>query len=377
VELVKLTREELYERVWAEPMKNLAPHYGLSDVGLAKTCKRLRVPVPGRGYWAKKAAGHPVKMKPLPPLPMNPSLSDREVTLGYHAEPTHVSERPNALRKQKQFEFAPENLVVVPDTLRSPHPLIRRTEQILKQSGKSTFKQFLYNYQESYLDVEVTRDLLPRALRIMDALLKAFEERGWKVSLSSKRKEQDRNTYVNVLGQDIPFGIREKLKKVATHATSSWEAKSKDEPSGRLALVFRNSWGHGVDKSFDETPTSKLEDRLNEFIFATFARAYTEIESAAYWEDAERIRAVESKRLAEIARRKEEEAARVQHFQRQAAKWTESQTLLSFVAAVRDAVGLTARPKAEQWLAWAERHALSLNPIPSLAAKLTEPDGET
>ncbi|MFL5481250.1 MAG: hypothetical protein ACJ8AK_03605 [Gemmatimonadaceae bacterium] len=355
-------------------MKNLAPHYGLSDVGLAKTCKRLRVPVPGRGYWAKKAAGHPVKQKPLPALPQNPSLTDREVTLGYHAEPINLSQ-PHALRKQEEFEFVPENLVVVADTLRNAHPLVRRTEQILRQSGKSTFKQFLYNYQESYLDVEVTRDLLPRALRIMDALVKAFEERGWKVSLSSKRKERDRNTYVNILGREIPFGIREKLKKVATQATSSWEPKYKDEPSGRLALVFRNSWGHGVDKSLDETPTGKLEDRLNEFIFAAFARAYNEIESAAYWEDAERIRALESKRLAEIARRKEEQLARIRHLEEQAMQWARSQTLLSFVAAVREATESAANSNTKQWLTWAEQHALSRNPIPALIAKLIEANG--
>jgi len=55
-----LTREALYERVWAEPMSILAPKLGLSDVGLKKTCTRLRVPTPPRGYWAKLASGQRV-----------------------------------------------------------------------------------------------------------------------------------------------------------------------------------------------------------------------------------------------------------------------------------------------------------------------------
>jgi len=46
----ELTREELYAQVWAEPMTKVAKHYGLSDRGLAKTCARMGVPVPGRGY---------------------------------------------------------------------------------------------------------------------------------------------------------------------------------------------------------------------------------------------------------------------------------------------------------------------------------------
>jgi hypothetical protein len=53
-EPARLTREELYEQVWSEPMRTLAPKYGLSDVGLAKICRKQRVPRPGRGYWRKK-----------------------------------------------------------------------------------------------------------------------------------------------------------------------------------------------------------------------------------------------------------------------------------------------------------------------------------
>ena len=52
---VTLTREELYELVWSEPMWTLAQRFGLSDVGLAKTCRRFRIPVPSRGYWLRGA----------------------------------------------------------------------------------------------------------------------------------------------------------------------------------------------------------------------------------------------------------------------------------------------------------------------------------
>jgi hypothetical protein len=46
-------REELYEKVWSEPVTKVAKGYGVSDVALAKACRKLKVPVPGRGYWAK------------------------------------------------------------------------------------------------------------------------------------------------------------------------------------------------------------------------------------------------------------------------------------------------------------------------------------
>ena len=51
---VTLSREELYALVWATPMSRLAIQYGLSGNGLAKICRRLDVPYPPRGYWARK-----------------------------------------------------------------------------------------------------------------------------------------------------------------------------------------------------------------------------------------------------------------------------------------------------------------------------------
>ncbi|MBS1803672.1 MAG: hypothetical protein JST28_09905 [Acidobacteria bacterium] len=63
----RYNRRELYDRIWSVPMWKLREEYGVSDVALAKTCKRLHVPVPGRGYWAMLAAGKPTR--PRPPLP--------------------------------------------------------------------------------------------------------------------------------------------------------------------------------------------------------------------------------------------------------------------------------------------------------------------
>jgi hypothetical protein len=64
---VTLQRERLYKEVWQTPILQLAKKYGMSDVGLAKVCKRMDIPLPPRGYWAKQAYGHGVDKKPLPP----------------------------------------------------------------------------------------------------------------------------------------------------------------------------------------------------------------------------------------------------------------------------------------------------------------------
>lgn len=50
---VRVSREELYELVWRMPIIKGSRRYGLSDNGLRKICKKLNVPTPPRGYWAK------------------------------------------------------------------------------------------------------------------------------------------------------------------------------------------------------------------------------------------------------------------------------------------------------------------------------------
>lgn len=63
----RYNREKIYEEIWAEPILHVAKRYSMSDVGLGKICKKLKIPRPGLGYWAKKAAGKPVPTRP--PLP--------------------------------------------------------------------------------------------------------------------------------------------------------------------------------------------------------------------------------------------------------------------------------------------------------------------
>jgi hypothetical protein len=69
---LRLTREELYSLVWAKPMTDVARDFHVSDRALAKICARRQVPVPPRGYWAKKSAGKEVAQLTLPELPVTP-----------------------------------------------------------------------------------------------------------------------------------------------------------------------------------------------------------------------------------------------------------------------------------------------------------------
>jgi hypothetical protein len=61
-------RAALYEQVWSEPVQDAAKSYRISGVGLGKVCRKLRVPVPPRGYWARVRNGPTVRKPPLPKL---------------------------------------------------------------------------------------------------------------------------------------------------------------------------------------------------------------------------------------------------------------------------------------------------------------------
>ncbi len=69
----RYNRKKLYEEVWKEPVSVVAKRYGISDTALAKACRRLTVPLPPRGYWAKVRAGVSAS---IPALPEN--MPDRD-----------------------------------------------------------------------------------------------------------------------------------------------------------------------------------------------------------------------------------------------------------------------------------------------------------
>jgi hypothetical protein len=50
-------------------VSEIAARIGISDVGLAKACRRVDIPLPSRGYWARVSSGQPIARDPLPPSP--------------------------------------------------------------------------------------------------------------------------------------------------------------------------------------------------------------------------------------------------------------------------------------------------------------------
>ena len=93
-------RHELYEKVWQFPLRKLAAEFRISDVGLAKVCRKLEIPLPGLGHWTRIACGHSIPRPPLPALENVPVLARqiRRPEIAVLPEDTPELERSSELR---------------------------------------------------------------------------------------------------------------------------------------------------------------------------------------------------------------------------------------------------------------------------------------
>lgn len=80
-----ITRAQLYEMVWREPMSHIAERFGISDVALRRICDRYEISRPVPGYWSKIAHGKPVEKIPLSVEKRDPAERVRIASSHRHA----------------------------------------------------------------------------------------------------------------------------------------------------------------------------------------------------------------------------------------------------------------------------------------------------
>ena len=205
--------------------------YGLSDRGLAKLCERHEIPVPPRGYWAKKAHGHRVKQPPLPP-PSQPRLDRIEIAPG---SPAPAPDEPAESVPEIIFEQQPENRIEVAAEVSRFHPLVRRTRAALRQA-KPGDRGLLFPAGPC-LDVCVSKAQVARALRLMDALVRALDRRGYSPALL----EKGRGLFATVFGESLSVTLiertvqqRRKAREYRTVGARPWTSAQSTVPLGAL-----------------------------------------------------------------------------------------------------------------------------------------------
>lgn len=142
---IVLTRREIYDLVWSQPMSNAAIGLGMSANGLAKICDRLLIPYPTRGYWAKVYAG---KDQPQTALPPAPDAVPAEATITRSRLP---SRRPRS--RMSRDERSQQILDEAMQIARSEGVHAVSLKRIARDIGISEAQ--IYNYYKNLVEVLV------------------------------------------------------------------------------------------------------------------------------------------------------------------------------------------------------------------------------
>ncbi len=268
----QISRKELYEQVWSVPMWTLARKYGLSDVGLAKICKKNDIPRPPRGYWAKKQSGRKLQTPPLPKSDIN-----RVIEIHGHIGPPSGSPPKRISLKKIYPKEILKNDIFVPDDLKNPHPLVARAMEFLEGAGVDR-NGLVQPPNKQCLDILVSPESLPRALRIWDSLIKALNEYGFEVSLAKGVTE------VSVNGVAVGLAMSEQLvrkwREPRDHDLDGHyyqfgynQYADHSQPSGNLCLSIQDLEGSGWRKNWRDVGTRRLENILRLVILSILRTA--------------------------------------------------------------------------------------------------------
>ena len=181
---VEFAREQLYRARWSKPCVKLAAELGISDVGLAKACRRLNVPRPPRGYWARVDAGEKAKRTPFPE-----ALPGQRCAIVF-------SVAENLVRRE---EWAKNNLLTAgrgqkDEAVELPlegdelQPIALRHRQALEKAKPGELG-FVSIRGKNLFTCEMSSALVPRFARALHALICELEDRDFEFRPGSEESQ--------------------------------------------------------------------------------------------------------------------------------------------------------------------------------------------
>lgn len=376
-------REKLYEEVWNEPVTTVAKRYGISDNGLRKHCKRLGIPFPPRGYWAKVNAGHKAPKTPLPKVTGDLRKYVRNYVIKYRADMSDLPDKELmtdealSLLSEETKSFIKEQCskAQVKKQLRNPHRLINEhREEIIyrKQRGK-VLKRAGYNasyYSKVRTEYRANKAVLPinvsdasmnRAYRILDALMTIIEDME---GHTNTRLDSDKDSaYFVIMRSLFQFEIKEDMKKGRS-------AKENSKSTGKLIMILdpRSWFSDSIsDKLEYKDGDEPLENQIGTIIYDMFVVAnrllavdeLKDREEKRKWEERQRQQRLEKMRKGELEE--------IRFLQQAASDWDIAERIRRFantmelkIAEVQDEAE---KEKLFGWLKWARDKADWLDPL--------------
>ena len=193
----EISRQDLYEQVWATPVSKLAENFGVSGSYLARVCEALNVPRPPAGYWQKEAVG---KAKPRPDLP--PLLPGDQETWSKDkplSAPIRNTPKPRGVRARSAAAKIART---------GRHPLLLGVEGHFRKTRKLDEGEFLRPYKQLLPDIVTSEACLTRALDLANDIYNALEKRGHRVMFAAPDRKMHRPDIEEreSLGKDRKYG---------------------------------------------------------------------------------------------------------------------------------------------------------------------------
>jgi hypothetical protein len=412
-----VSREDLYELAWSKPMRELAKDFGISDVALAKRCRRLAIPVPGRAYWARVDAGQQ-PYRPQLPKREHQRFDDRALTVSpsrdHHADhriaaPGEESdERPSTaqldavwLQDRLAYEEQSDNTIAVPaiprkwdstiqqcrDALEEAAEKLRVSKEAADKSDKwpdwrrrpqideeacawRSVKDRGQRLWDTHRGVcfRVSLGTYGRALSIVNALALAAPARGFSV-----REDEERGRIVFAgHNAEVQLWFTEPLDRKTrprTRHDGTVEHEKYYVPTGRLRVTLQIDYRQGP--AFEDRHSRPLESQLNRVfcgIYRQVVRAWREERKLQAFhrklEEDSRQRAQAARIQAERDKVIAEERARRRRFASEADRWAHSIRIRDYVEHIRRSAARHQNTLAEinEWAEWALTTAAEIDP---------------
>lgn len=359
-------RETLYEQVWAQPLRAVAASYGLSDVGLRKICKRLGVPVPPLGYWAKVAAGKRPRVATLSPAFTGATRYVRQVYVDEYAP--EREQRTISLLERTAFA-SPVRAVVKP-SLDSCQPSIRRTGKLMTRR-KGDSRHLLFASGGDVFEVAVSETLKDRALRILDAILTALLAVGGELESGSK---DGKRLFIRILGEPVGMRIEEIFRREERKLTAAEVAERAKNtyfyfrdrwvysPTGKLKLTLIGDNEYNPLATLSDGASSFIEDRIENIAALVLAKA-AERQVQKQMDEEDRLRREMAwAQHQELVRARDAELTRLKNVEQEVTTWRRAQELRAFANAMMDAIAEATDERAEK-IAWILNAADWLDPL--------------
>jgi hypothetical protein len=323
IQYIELTRQELYDQIWKKPLSQVASELGISDVWLAKTCRRHQIPVPYRGFWARRESG---QTPPVTRLPTHPEgARNRIVFRKRFFEPPKVPDSSPELTAalQREGDYAPFDSV--PERIGRSHSVVAEARAAYTGAYVTRYGHLDRKHVKGVLDLLVSRAQLGRALRLAQGIAAGAERRGY----TFHDGDQWHGAGMMVRGQKIDFSIEETSRQLPvekqavppkTIKAALWPNRVEREyqPTGRLALKIQMYNRTAIKTIWRDKADDLVEKHLPEF-FGSALRLSFELEvrererkaEQAKWENERRIQSelqTAAKELEELATKFERHA---------------------------------------------------------------------